>query len=165
MFTVNWSTKVIFIPKADLTLLSSIPERYSLDVVEFWAEIHTIQSNMGITYDPIMSSNAPVTLSGQTYVRTVEVINNYKIEAESGAYSIYLTNANNNLLDVKVENQVSWNASNSAGAVLVDGGSGGGGSPADTAAIALAVKAALQSDLTVIKDHARAANMQTQLVR
>ena len=120
-YSVDWLTKVVTIPKADLTLLSASPEIYKLDMLAFWASIHDLQDDEGITYPTIMRSNAPVTISGVTYVRTVEVINGYSIEFEDGQYQVNLVGANNNLLDARVQNQVSINASNSAGAVQVQG--------------------------------------------
>lgn len=123
-YSLNWLTKVVTIPKADLTLVQASPEIRALDVTAFWAAIHLIQAGEGISYPDIMRSNAPVTLAGQTYARSVEVINGYTIEFENGAYQVNLTGANNNLLNARVQNQVSLNASNSAGAVVVTSGSG-----------------------------------------
>lgn len=118
-YTVNWSTKVVTIPQADLTFVSA--GIYELDVVTFWQAIHDIQDGAdGIAYIDIMQSNAPVVLSGVTYARTVEVINGYTIEFEDGQYQVNLTGANNNILDARVQNQVSINSQNSAG--LISGG-------------------------------------------
>lgn len=124
-YSVNWATKVVTIPKVDLTVASLSPEIYTLDLIAFWAAIHDIQDGPGMPYRDIMRSNAPVSLSGVTYARSVEVINGYRIEFEDGEYQVNLTNANNNILDTRVQNNVSVNASNSAG-LVVGGGSGGG---------------------------------------
>jgi hypothetical protein len=132
-YLVNWNTKVVTVPKTDLTQISVSPEIYELNLLLFWAAIHDIQDSDGMPFLDIMRSNAPVTLSGVTYVRTVEVINGYAIEFEDGAYQVNLFGANNNLLDSRVQNQVSLNASNSAGAVVVSAGSGL--SPAQDAAL------------------------------
>ena len=123
-YSLNWLTKVVTIPKADLTLVQASPEIRALDVTAFWAAIHAIQADEGISYPDIMRSNAPVALAGQVYARSVEVINGYSIEFENGSYQVNLTGANNNLLDARVQNQVSLNASNSAGAVIISTGSG-----------------------------------------
>jgi hypothetical protein len=119
-YTVNWATRVVTIPKTDLTVVSATPEIYELDLIDFWTEIHDIQDSEGMPYPNIMRSNAPTTISGVTYARSVEVINNYKIEFEDGQYQVNLVGANNNLLDTRTQNQVSLNASNSAG--LINGG-------------------------------------------
>jgi hypothetical protein len=119
-YSVNWATKVVTIPKADLTVISALPEIYQLDVNQFWANVHDIQDDIGMPYVDIMRSNAPVTLSGVTYARSVEIINGYKIEFQNGNYQVNLVGANNNLIDARVQNGVSITASNSAG--LVQGG-------------------------------------------
>lgn len=127
-YSVNWLTQVVTIPKTDLTVVSASPEIYELDVLVFWATIHGIQDDFeAMGYPRIMRSNAPVTISGVTYVRSVEVINGYTIEFENGSYQVNLVGANNNILDVRVVNNVSINPSNSAGAIIVEttGGSGG----------------------------------------
>jgi len=124
-YSVDWPTKTVFIPKADLSLISANPEIYALDVLAFWAAIHDIQDGEGMTYDTIMASNAPSAIGGVTLVRVVEVINAYKIEFEDGPYQVNLVGANNNILERRVQNQVSLNPSNSAGAIIVSGGTGG----------------------------------------
>lgn len=123
-YSVHWPTKVVFVPKADLTVVSASPEIYELDVNDFWRAIHDIQDDEGMPYVDIMRSNAPVTISGVTYVRSVEVINGYTVEFEDGQYQVNLVGANNNILDARVQNQVSLNPSNSGGAVVVTSGSG-----------------------------------------
>ena len=133
-YSVNWTTKIVHIPKADLVVISASPEVYELNALTFWQQIHAIQQDEGLPFMDIMRSNAPVTLGGVTYARSVEVINNYKIEFEDGAYQVNLSGANNNLLDARVQNNVSLSASNSAG--LVVGGGSGGLSPTQAAQIA-----------------------------
>ena len=124
-YSVDWPSKVVFVPKADLTVLDLANEIYELNVLSFWAEIHDIQDGEGITYDTIMASNAPSDIGGVTLVRVVEVINSYRIEFEDGPYQVNLVGANNNILQARVQNQVSLNPSNSAGAIIVSGGAGG----------------------------------------
>lgn len=131
VYTVNWASKIVRIPKIDLALVSASPEIRELDVIEFWQTIHDIQDGEGMPFRDIMRSNAPVTLAGVTYARSVEIINGYKIEFEDGEYQVNLTGANNNLLDARVQNNVSINASNSAG--LVAGGGSGGLTPGQEA--------------------------------
>jgi hypothetical protein len=123
-YSVDWPSKTVTIPKTDLSLVSASPEIYELDVTVFWAAIHDIQDGDGITYDTIMASNAPQSISGITLVRTVEIINDYQIEFEDGQYQVNLIGANNNILSARVQNQVSLNPSNSAGAIVVSGGVG-----------------------------------------
>jgi hypothetical protein len=123
-YSVNWVTKVVTVPKADMTQVSA--SVYTLDVLDFWSKIHLIQSGEeGQPHLDIMRSNVPVTLGGVSYARSVEVINGYRIEFENGPYQIDLVGANNNLLDARVQNNVSLNAANSAGLVVVNSGGGG----------------------------------------
>jgi hypothetical protein len=123
-YSVNWNSKIVTVPKADMTQISASPEIYELNLISFWAAIHDIQDSEGMPYLDIMRSNAPVVLSGVTYARSIEVINGYKIEFENGPYQVNLNGANSNLLDARVQNNVSLNASNSAGLVVVTSGSG-----------------------------------------
>jgi hypothetical protein len=121
-YTVNWATKVVTIPKADLIVLSAVPEIYELDVTTFWQSIHDIQDSEGMPYVDIMRSNAPVTLAGVTFARSVQVINGFKVEFENGSYQVNLSGANNNILEARVQNNVSINAANSAGLIAGSGG-------------------------------------------
>jgi len=121
-YSVNWLTKIVTIPKADLTVIDAPNEVFELNVLAFWAAIHDIQDGEGITYQTIMASNAPSEIGGVVLQRVVEVINNYKIEFEDGQYQVNLVGANNNILQSRVQNQVSLNPSNSAGAIVVSGG-------------------------------------------
>lgn len=121
-YSVNWTTKIVHIPKADLVVVSVSPEVYELNALIFWQQIHAIQQEDGLSFVDIMRSNAPVTLGGVTFARSVEVINGYRVEFQNGAYQVNLSGANNNLLDARVQNNVSINASNSAGLINVSGG-------------------------------------------
>lgn len=121
-YSVNWLTKIVTVPTADLAVVA--PGIYELDVLNFWAEVHEIQDGDGMPYIDIMRSNAPVTISGLTLARTLEVINGYRVEFEDGDYQVNLSGANNNILDARVQNQVSINANNSAGLQVVGGESG-----------------------------------------
>lgn len=117
-YSVDWLTKIVTVPQADLTLVSA--GVYELDVSAFWAAVHDIQDGEGMPYVDIMRSSAPVTLSGLDLARVVEVINGYRVEFEDGNYQVNLTGANNNILDARVQNQVSINANNSAGLIQPD---------------------------------------------
>jgi len=114
VYSVNWTTKVVTIPQADLISLGGT--EYELNVVTFWQNIHDIQDNgdgvtlgapdaikNGIVYDQIMNSNAPTDFGP----RGVLIINGYKIEFEDGQYTVNLTNANSDIASNLVQNQVS----------------------------------------------------------
>jgi hypothetical protein len=114
--SVNWGSKVIFVPQADLTFISA--GYYELDLNVFWAELHDLQdSENGIVKPDIFSNNPEVTFSGLTLPRVLQIINGYTVEFEDGQYVVTLVDANSNVTDVRVFNQVSIQSQNSAGLV------------------------------------------------
>jgi hypothetical protein len=121
--SVNWGTKVITIPKADLTLVDAgPPEIYELDVndLHLWLK-DAEDSEEGMPHLDTHSHNTEVTLGGITYARFVEMINGYTITFEDGQYRVKLTGGNNNVLDVANVNQVSIAQQNSAGLIVYSG--------------------------------------------
>lgn len=121
--SINWGTKVINIPQADLTPLGG--NRYRLDVNTFRLALKDLEdSDEGIAYLKTHNHNTAVTLAGVTYARTVEIINGYTVEFENGVYSVECVGANHNISDVKVVNSVSLIVGNSAGLIQVSSGSG-----------------------------------------
>lgn len=117
--SVNWNTKVIFVPQADLTLVSGT--LYELDTDAFRLELKDIEDDEGIPFLDTHRHNTEVTVAGVTYARTIEIINGYSIEFEDGQYTVRLVGSNNNFFDVEngvlVQNQVSVIPTNSAGLV------------------------------------------------
>jgi len=121
MITINWATKVIYVPRLYLTDLGG--GIYEFDVNAFRLALRDLEdSNEGIAFPPTHRHNTTVTLSGVTYARTVEIINGYTIEFETGLYTVKCVGANHNIADVKVVNSVSLLIGNSAG--LIEGGGG-----------------------------------------
>lgn len=121
--TINWSTKIISVPQADLTNLGG--GIYELDVDAFRLELKDLEdSEAGMPYDKTHNHSTEVTLSGVTYARLFEIINGYTVEFEDGQYTVKCVGANHNLGDVKVVNQVSLLIGNSAGLITVVSGSG-----------------------------------------
>lgn len=122
--SVNWSTKVISVPKSYLTSLGG--SRYSLDLNIFRLDIKALEADsQGIIWPDIISHNTEVILSWIAYARTVEIINGYTVDFENGMYSILCVGANHNILDVKTVNSVSLNVGNSAGLISVNTGGWG----------------------------------------
>lgn len=120
--SIDWATKVITVPQADLTPLGG--SIFELDVDAFRLELKDIEdSEQGQVHPATHRHNTTVTLSGVTYARTVEVINGYTIEFEDVGtpYTVKCTGANHNVADVKVVNQVSLIIGNSAGLIEVSG--------------------------------------------
>lgn len=122
--SVDFSTKVITIPKSFMTMLSAT--LYELDVNAFRLALKDIEDNEGIAYLDTHRHNTQVVLAGVTYARTVEIINGYTVTFEDGQYAVKCVGANHNLADVKNLNQVSLIIGNSAGLIGV-------GSPSDIA--------------------------------
>ena len=129
--TVNWATKVINVPKADMTLIQASPtEIRELDIDVFRLRLKELEAEIDVTNLGGMaeldthSHNPPVTVGGVTLARVVEIINGYTVTFEDGQYAVNLVGANSNIADVTNVNQVSVRSGNSAGLVEVDTGSG-----------------------------------------
>lgn len=119
--SIDWATKVITVPQADLTLISG--SLYELDVDAFRLELKDIEdSEEGMAFPDTHRHNTEVTLSGVTYARTFEIINGYTVTFENGSYTVRCVGANHNLADVKNVNSVSLIIGNSAGLVVPTGG-------------------------------------------
>lgn len=120
--SIDYLTKVITVPQADLTLVSGT--LYELDTEAFRNNLHTIQaSSGGIFADDFFIHNTEVTVAGVAYARTIEITNGWKVEFEDGQYAVRLVGSNNNIFDegVIVRNQVSVIPTNSGGLVSQEG--------------------------------------------
>lgn len=112
--TINWATKVISIPQADLNFISGT--LYELDVNAFRLILRDLEDDSeGIPFDQTHSHNTEVTIGVIVFARFIEIINGYTITFEDGQYAVNLTGANNNISDVTNVNQVSIRSNNSAG--------------------------------------------------
>lgn len=137
--SINWETKVIFIPKADMSLVQTSPyEVRELDLDVFRLALKDLEDGEeGMIFDDTHRHNTEVLLGGVTYARSIEIINDYTVTFEDDQYAVNLVGANSNVGDVLNLNQVSVRSANSAGLISVDTG-GGGGTPS-AAQIAAAV--------------------------
>jgi hypothetical protein len=118
--SINWPTRVIYVPKNDLVLVSG--SLYELDVNTFRLALKDLEdSEDGQPWPSTHNHNTSVLLSGVTYARSVEIINGYTVEFENGQYTVRCIGANHNLADVKVANSVSLIVGNSAGMVVSAG--------------------------------------------
>lgn len=122
--SIDWSTKVINVPRLDLTLIQSSPKEIrEMDVDWFRLELKNLEdSDEGMPYLDTHRHNTTVVLGGLTLARVVEIINGYTVTFEDGQYAVNLVGANNNVADVANVNQVSIRPSNSAGLIVVEGG-------------------------------------------
>lgn len=124
-YTVNWITKIISVPTADLTLVSGT--RYSLDMSDFLAEIRRLEWEFsgGLWAPPILiHDNTKVDFAGVDYAPFDDMLNGYTVEFLGAATRVDLLGSNNNIVDVLVDNGVSVVPSNSAGLQIVSVGSG-----------------------------------------
>lgn len=125
MISINWTTKVITVPQADLTFVGG--SLYELDVDAFRLALKGIEdSEEGVTFPDTHRHNTTVTLSGVTYARSVEIINGYTVTFQEVAspYRVRCVGANHNISDVQNLNDVSLIIGNAAGLIQVTSGSG-----------------------------------------
>lgn len=122
MISIDWGSKVIFVPQADLTPLGG--SNYSYNVNSFRLALKDLEDGLteGIAYPDTHRHVGEVTISGFTYSRIVEIINGYTIEFENGNYVVNLVGANHNIADVKVANSVSLVVQNSGGLIVTSSG-------------------------------------------
>jgi hypothetical protein len=115
--SVNWPTKVINVPKADMTLVQSMPfEIRELNINTFRLALKNLEDDeLGIPFLRTHNHNTAVSVGGVTLARVVEIINGYTVTFEDGMYAVNLVGANSNLGDVVNLNSVSVRAANSAG--------------------------------------------------
>lgn len=117
--TINWATKVIYVPKEDMSLIQSTPtEIRGLDVDNFRMSLKDIEDNVeGQPFPDTHKHNTEVKLGGLTLARVVEILDPYSITFEDGQYAVNLSGANNNIADKTNVNQVSVRSNNSAGLI------------------------------------------------
>lgn len=140
--SVNYATKVISVPQADLTPLGG--GVYGLDVEDFRMWLKDWEDDEGgMAMPDTHRRNAPVTLSGTNYAQTFELINGYTVTFENGSYRVRVTGGNHNIADVMNANSVSIEVGNSAGLIVV--AEGGGGTCPTAGEIAAAVLAAMNA--------------------
>lgn len=118
-YSVNWTSRVITIPKADTVFVSDVPDVRSLNVTTFWQTLIDLQDDeVGLPHPDIVLNTPPLTVAGVTLARVIQVINGYTITFEDGLWAVNIIGGNSNLADVVNKNQVSVNTGNSAGYVV-----------------------------------------------
>lgn len=117
--SITYIDRVIFIPIDYLELVSTFPTpKYTMDLTQFRNDLKdTEDGESGIVNPDTHKHNTIVTLSGITFARLIEIINNYTITFEDGQYTVTLTGANSNIADFVNDNQVSVRSANSAGLI------------------------------------------------
>jgi hypothetical protein len=98
--SIDWGTKVITVPQADLTFISGVI--YELDVD--WLRLQVaalLDDEEGQPFPDAFRHNTEVVISGVTYTRFVEFINGYTVTIDpAGAYIVTCTGANHNIADI-----------------------------------------------------------------
>lgn len=121
--SVNWSTKVVFVPQSYLTHVSGT--LYQLDTDLFRLDLKDVEdSEEGMVFPDTHRHNTTVNLGGVTYARTLEIINGYTVTFEDTGtpYRVRCVGANHNISDVQNLNNVSLIIGNAAGLIVTAGG-------------------------------------------
>ena len=127
--TVDWITKIVSIPQADLTFISGT--LYEADTNVIRLALKTIEASAeGMPFEDIHLHNTEVTVAGITFFRTIEIINGYSLQFTPDAqWTVRLAGSNNNFFDVGngilVQNQVQVISQNSAGGQVIETGVSG----------------------------------------
>jgi len=117
--SIDWGTKVITVPQADLSALGG--DLYELDTDWFRLQLKALEDDEeGMPYLDTHQHNTELVLGGVTYARTIEIINGYTVTFEDGQYAVTLTGSNNNIADVVNLNNVSVRTNNAAGLVALN---------------------------------------------
>lgn len=124
-YAVNWVTKVVTIPTADLTLISG--NHYSLAMADMLAEVRRLEWDFadGLWADAILDhSDTRFDFAGVDYAPFDDFINGYTVQITGTAERVDLLGSNNNLVDVLIATGITVVPSNSAGLQIVSTGSG-----------------------------------------
>ena len=120
--SINWGTKVIFVPKDYMQLTQEFPtEIRQLDINDFRLDLKDLEDS--VAGMPMLDTHvhvSPITVGGVQLARVVEIINNYTVTFEDGQYAVNLVGANSNIGDRVNVNQVSVRSANSAGLTFSD---------------------------------------------
>lgn len=117
--SIDWGNRVIYVPKADLTLIQETPtEIRELNLNTFRLALKDLEdSEEGMCFPDTHRHNTEVSVAGMTLARVIEIINGYTVTFEDGQYAVNLPGANSNVGDVVNVNQVSVRTFNSAGLI------------------------------------------------
>lgn len=115
--SIDWPARIINVLKADMTLVQLTPiEVRELNMENFRLTLKDLEDEEdGQIWLDTHRHNAPVTVGGVTLAPVVEIINDYTVTFEDGAYLVNVFGANSNLADRVNPNNVSVRSANSAG--------------------------------------------------
>lgn len=128
--SVNWGTRTITVPQSYMTFVSGIV--YELDVNQLRLDLKSLEDDeAGMVFPTTHLHNTEVTLSGVTYARVFQIINDYVIDfvddvGPTEFYLIKCTGANHNIADAlaNVHRHYGLIVGNAAGLITVTQGSG-----------------------------------------
>lgn len=119
--TIDYITREITVPQADLTLVSG--SLYTMNTDQFRKDVMDILAAENHIWMPdAFIHNTAVTVAGTTFARTIEFINGYNITfTPDTLWSVRLEGSNNNIFDVEGgilnQNSVQVIPTNSAGLI------------------------------------------------
>ena len=115
--SIDWITKVISVPQADLTQISAT--EYTLDTNAFHISLRDLEAAVaGAPFATTHTHNTEVVLGGITYARLIIIGGGYTVTFEAGVYAVTLLGSNNNILDEANLNSVSIRPTNAAGLIV-----------------------------------------------
>ena len=97
--SIDWSTKVISVPKDYMTLVQSSPtEIRELSINQFRLDLKDLEDNVDGIVNPDTHRHYPaITVGGVELAMVIEIINGYTVTFEDGQYAVNLTGANSNI--------------------------------------------------------------------
>lgn len=106
--SIDWVNKVIFVPKLDTALVKLTPsEIRQINIEALHLELRTLESSFeGIPFEKTHTWFTNEFLNAFNIPAVFKLINGYTIEFENGIYGVNLKDANNNLADEQVPNDV-----------------------------------------------------------
>jgi len=108
---------VINVPKADMLLVQTLPtEIRQLNLDTFRQALNDLMDDPeGMPYPTNHFHTPPLSISGVTLARVVEILDPYVVQFEDAQYNVNIVGGNSNISDKTLKNQVGVNTANSAG--------------------------------------------------
>jgi len=116
--SVDWSIKVINVPRNDMPIVQASPEIRELDLDSFRLTLRDLEDDeAGMPWVRTHNHVAPIGVGNFQLARVVEIVNDYTITFEDGQYAVNIVGGNSNVGDRVNVNQVSVRTANSTGLV------------------------------------------------
>ena len=116
--TVDWLNRIIYPDRADMIQVQVTPiPIYQLNIDDFRLELTFLLGDVpGMPFIDTHIYNPPVTVSGVTLARVMEIINSYTVTfLPDSAWAVDIVGGNSNISDRTNPNNVSVRSANSAG--------------------------------------------------